>query len=166
MLGRAEEEGWATIEYSLHHREHTCPPASRKQCFPVHPPSPYPMHRPDPRLPAIPEGWPHHLHEANHLRGFPCPGLPALHPNGVAPSTTGPLEMSCSPDIIEQAVPGHPKSAAIAGWSCQFWLPWGSAPLFPSGPASHSGLQGVLHSHGTAAQDGQHPGRGPQPRKA
>ena len=120
VLGRREEEGWATIEYSLHHREHTCPPASRKQCFPVHPPSPYPMHRPDPRLPAIPEGGPHHVHEANHLRGFPCPGLPALHPNGVAPSTTGPLEMSCSPDIIEQAVPGHPKSAAIAGWSCQF----------------------------------------------
>ena len=41
VLGRGEEKGWATIEYSPHHSELTCPPAIRKLCFPVHPPSPY-----------------------------------------------------------------------------------------------------------------------------
>ena len=40
--------------------------------------SSYPMCTPDLGLPAIPEGWPHHLWEADHHRGFPCPGLPAL----------------------------------------------------------------------------------------
>ena len=43
MLGRGEEEGWATIEYSPHHSELTCPPAIGNLCFPVHTPSPYPM---------------------------------------------------------------------------------------------------------------------------
>ena len=43
VLGREEEEGWAASEYSLHHSALTCLPASRKQCFPVHPPSPYPV---------------------------------------------------------------------------------------------------------------------------
>ena len=41
VLGRGEKEGWATIECSPHHSELTCPPAIRKLCFPVHPPSPY-----------------------------------------------------------------------------------------------------------------------------
>ena len=41
VLGRGEEEGWATIEYSPCHSKLTCPPAIRKLCFPVHPPSPY-----------------------------------------------------------------------------------------------------------------------------
>ena len=31
VLGRGEEEGWATIEYSLHPNKHTCPPSSREQ---------------------------------------------------------------------------------------------------------------------------------------
>ena len=39
VLGRGEEEGWATIEYSPQHSELTYPPAIRKLCFPVHPPS-------------------------------------------------------------------------------------------------------------------------------
>ena len=77
VLGRGEEEGQATIEYSLHPSKSACPPASREQCFPVHAPSPTPC-VPDLRLPAIPEGWPHHSQEANHLRGFPWPGLPTL----------------------------------------------------------------------------------------
>ena len=37
LLGRGEEEGWATIEYSMCPREHACLPASRKQssqCIP------------------------------------------------------------------------------------------------------------------------------------
>ena len=37
VLGRGEEEGWATIEYPLCHSE------IRKLHFPVHPPYPYPM---------------------------------------------------------------------------------------------------------------------------
>ena len=77
VLERGEEKGQATIEYSLHPSEYTCPPASRQQFFPVHLSSPTP-HVPDLRPPAIPEGWPHHSQEAKHLRGFPCPGLPAL----------------------------------------------------------------------------------------
>ena len=40
VLGRGEEEGWATIEYSPHHSDLTCPQAIRKLCFPVHPPFP------------------------------------------------------------------------------------------------------------------------------
>ena len=43
VLGRGEEDGWATIEYSPHHSELTCLPAIRKLCFPVHPNSPYPV---------------------------------------------------------------------------------------------------------------------------
>ena len=42
VLGRGEKEEQAAIEYSLSPSEHTCPPASREQCFPVHPPSPSP----------------------------------------------------------------------------------------------------------------------------
>ena len=67
-----------TLTLTLGHNEHTCPPASSEQCFPVYPPSPYPTCVPDLRPPAILEGWHHHLQEADHLRGFPCPGLPAL----------------------------------------------------------------------------------------
>ena len=79
VLERGEEEGWATIEYSPHHSELTCPPAIRKLYFPMHPPFPLPcVHALDLRLPAIPEGWPHHFQEADHCRGFPCPGLPAF----------------------------------------------------------------------------------------
>ena len=86
VLGRGQEERQATTEYSLHPSEHACPSASREQCFPVHPPSPYPMCVPDMRLPAIPEGWPHHLQEANHLRGYtptdqrPAPPAPWKSP--------------------------------------------------------------------------------------
>ena len=74
VLGREEEQGWAAIEHSLHTSEHACPPASREQCCPVHPPSPT-LHAPDLRPPAILEGRPHHLWEADHLRLSP-PGLP------------------------------------------------------------------------------------------
>ena len=72
VLERGEEKGQATIEYSLHPSEYTCPPASRNLYFPVHPLSPYPVCTcQDLRLPAILEGWPHHLQEADHHRGFP-----------------------------------------------------------------------------------------------
>ena len=77
VLGRGEEEALTTIEYPLHPSECICSPASREQCFPVHPPSPTP-HAPDLRPPAILEDWRHHLREANHLRGFPWSGLPTL----------------------------------------------------------------------------------------
>ena len=64
------------------------PPASREQCYPVHPPSPM-LRRPDLRPPAILEGWLHHSWEANHPRGFPCPGLPARW-RGYTPGEQGP----------------------------------------------------------------------------
>ena len=71
-------------------------------------------------LPAILEGWHHHMQEADHCRGFPCPGLPAcplkgLHPRRAAPSTTSPWEKARSPEKLEQAWPGRAKSASIAG---------------------------------------------------
>ena len=44
VLGRGEEEGRATIEYSSRHSELTCLPALKKLCLPVHPPSAYPVH--------------------------------------------------------------------------------------------------------------------------
>ena len=43
VLGKGDEEEQATIEYSPDHSELTSLPAIRKLCFPVHPPSPYPM---------------------------------------------------------------------------------------------------------------------------
>ena len=66
VLGRGEGEGQSAIEYFLSPSECACPPASRDQCFPVHRPSPTPR-APHLRLSAIPEGWPHHSQEANHL---------------------------------------------------------------------------------------------------
>ena len=78
VLGRGEEERWATIEYSPHHSELTCPPLS-ESCASQFVPHPLLCGRsPDLRLPAIPEGWPHHLQETDHCRGYPCLGLPAL----------------------------------------------------------------------------------------
>ena len=50
------------------------------QCIP--PPLSH-AHAPDLRLPAIQEGWPHHLWEADHLRGFPC--LACLPLGGATP---------------------------------------------------------------------------------
>ena len=106
VLGRGEEEGWATIEYSAHHSELTCLPAIRNLYFPVHPLSPYPVCTcQDLRLPAILEGWPHHLQEADHCRGFPCPGMPAFW--RAAPSTTSAWEKARSPENLVQAWPGR-----------------------------------------------------------
>ena len=77
VLGKGEEAGQATIEYSLCPSECARLPGGREQSYPVHPPSPTPC-VPDLRPPVIQEGWPHHSWEADHLRGFPHPGLPAL----------------------------------------------------------------------------------------
>ena len=163
MLGRGEE-GWATIEYSLCPSERTCPPASKEQCFPVHPPSPT-LHAPDLRPPAILEDWPHQSWEANHLPGFLQPGLPALW-KGYTPMDQHPLEELCSPETPGQALPDTGKSASIVGQSTQFWLPWGSTPLSPSGLASPAHLRKALHSGRAAAQHRPPPGRAPQPRSA
>ena len=81
------------------------------------------------------------------------------------PSTTSTLEESRSPEKLEQALAGHGNSASIARQSCQFQLAWGSAPLFPRGPARCSCPQQVLHSHGEASQHHQHPGRVPYTKK-
>ena len=154
----------------------------------MHPPYPYSTCTPDLRSPAIKEGWPHHSWEANHLRGFPRPGLPpfwrgytsveqcpappAPWKSPTAPKhhsklclamdqllslqggpansscpgevphclpaallaaltlrrcctpakqlhrTTSPLEELRSPEMPEQALPGHRKSASIAVQTC------------------------------------------------
>ena len=134
MLGRGEEEGRAAIEYSLQPSKHACPPAIREHCFPVHPHSPTTC-APDLRLPAIPEDWPYHLWEAIHLWGFLQPGLSALW-RGYTPTEQCPLEELLGPEMPGQVPPRHRKSASMAEWSCQFRLPWGSAPFSPSSPAS------------------------------
>ena len=85
-MGRGEEEGRAAIEYSLSPSKHACLPASREQCFPVHPPSPYSTSMPDLRPPAIPEGWPHHLRESDHLRSFPYPGYTPMEQHAAPPA--------------------------------------------------------------------------------
>ena len=55
VLGRGEEKGRAAIEYSLSPSECVCLPASREQCYPVHPPS-LTLHAPALRPSAILEG--------------------------------------------------------------------------------------------------------------
>ena len=144
VLGRGEKEEWAEIEYSLHPSEHDSLPARREQCYPVHPPSPT-QHTPDLRPTAILEGLPHHTQEANNIRRFAY--------------TACPLEELNSPETSEQALPSHRKSASTVGWSCQFGLPWGSAPLSPSGPAIHSHPREMLYSHRAPTQHSLFPGR-------
>ena len=154
VLGRGEE-GWATIEHSLRPSECTWLPSSREQCFPVHPPSPTPCVL-DLRQPAIPQGLPHNSWEANDLQGFPWPGLACPSSGGTtlphgAASKHHPGRALQS-EARGKALPSHGKSASTAVWSCQFRLPWWSAPLPPSDMASGSQPRKVLHSHGAAAQ--------------
>ena len=63
------------------------PASEQRALLPSASPSPTPC-VPDLRLPAIPEGWPHHLWEANHLRGFPWPW--GLHSRRAVPSKRAP----------------------------------------------------------------------------
>ena len=128
-MGRGEEEGWAAIEYPLHPSKHTCLSSSRQQCDPMYPPSP--THRVlDLRPPAIPEGWPHHLREANHLRGFPHPGLPTLR-KGYTPAEQCP------------APPAPWKSSAAQKRQSKLCLAMESLPPLPGSPA-HSGCPGEV----------------------
>lgn len=163
--GRRGEEGPAAIEYSLHPSEHACPPANREQCYPVHTPSPTLV--PDLRLPAILEGWPHHLQEVNHLRGFPHPGLPTLWRGYILteqhPAPPAPWKSSAAQKRqrkLCQATGSLPPSC----WAVLPVPAAQSAPLSPSGPASRSHLQEVLHSRGAVAQHHQPPGRALWPR--
>ena len=77
VLGRAEKKGWApynTPHATASSLAHQLSESCASQC--IHPPrTPGTL---DLRLPAILEGWLHHLWEANHCRSFPCLGLPAL----------------------------------------------------------------------------------------
>ena len=55
------------------------PVSYQKAVLPSASPLPLPSAcTPELRLSAVPKGWPHHLWEADHRRGFSCPGLPAL----------------------------------------------------------------------------------------
>ena len=92
MLGRGKEERRAAIEYSLHCSKRAChqlAESSAPLCIPC---SPSP-HAPVVRPPAIPEGWPHHLWEANPLWGCSRPGLPTLW-RGCTPQGSAPWESS------------------------------------------------------------------------
>ena len=109
-------------------------------------PSPSRMHETWGCLPSQREGWPQHLPEAYHHRSFPLPWpacpLEGLHPRGAAPSTASSQKKACSPEKLEQARPGHEKSASIIRQSFQVGLPWGRAFWVLSGPASCSSLWG------------------------
>ena len=164
-MGRREEKGRAAIEHFLHRSKRACPPASREQCFPVHPPSP--TCTPDLRPPAIPEGWPHHSGR-RPPQGIclprPARPLEGLHPRGVAPSTTSPLEELPGPETPEQALPRCGKSASTTGQSCQFQLPWGSTPLFLSSQLATPALRRCCTGTWSSRPEPPPPGRAPQPR--
>ena len=83
---------------------------------------------PDLRMPAILEGWPHHLWESDHHRGFPCPGLPALwrgytpkeqHPVPPAPWKRSAAQKSYSKlsQAMQNLLPlwGSPSSSGCPG---------------------------------------------------
>ena len=99
VVGRGEEERWASMEYILCPSMCACLPASREKSFPDHPLFPSPC-MPGQKPPAILVDWLHHLCEANHHRSFPWPGLP--------------IHRKC-PIPVRQA--------------CQHCLPSGGAPL-------------------------------------
>ena len=169
-MGRVEEKEWATIEYSPHQSKLTClsllahsyQKAVLLSASP--PPHAYPL---DLRLPVTPEGWPHHLWEADHHRHFPCPGLPT--PGGATPTQSS--TQHCQPPG-KGPQPRKPGTSSV--WPCNICLPpevvlpiqllWVRAPWVLSGLASFSCPLGVLHSCGTAAQHHQPPGSAPQPK--
>ena len=147
------------------------PTSYQKSVLPSASPLPLPhAHAPDLRLPAILEGWPHHLQEANHHRGFPCPGLPApwmgYTPCGAAPSTTSPLEKDRSPEKLEQTWPVRAISTSILRQSSRFSCPGEEHLGFSAAQLASPTLRGVLHSCGTAAQHHQHPARAPTAQKS
>ena len=119
---------------------------------------------PDLRLPAILEGCPQHLWEAD-------PALACLTSGGTTllrssspdcqPSGKGP-----QPRKARTSWPSHAKSASILRWSCQSQLPWGRAHWVLSILASRSHPWGVLHSCATASQYSQPPARAPITQRA
>ena len=57
----------------------------------------------------MPEGWPHHLLEANHFRGFPPPGLPALW-RGYTPTEQRPAP----PTPWKSSMAQRPRNARVS----------------------------------------------------
>ena len=95
VLGRGEKEGWATIEYSPHHSEVTCPPASRKLCFPVHPlPLPCACMHVGPEATCHPGGLASPFAGSQPLQGLslPWPACPLeeLYPHRANPAPLAP----------------------------------------------------------------------------
>ena len=161
--GRGGGVGW--------HRIHPTPqrghlPASyQKSVLPTASPLPLCHARvPDLRLPAILEGCPQHLWEAD-------PALACLTSGGTTllrssspdcqPSGKGP-----QPRKARTSWPSHAKSASILRWSCQSQLPWGRAHWVLSIPASSSHTLAFLHSCCTASQYCQPPARAPITQRA
>ena len=134
-----------TLSTTVSSLAHQLAESCASQCIP--PPLPHTCAR-DLRVPAIPESWPQHLQEADHHRGLPFPGLPALWRGYTLQSNTQhcqPLRKGPQPRKLEQALHSCAKSASIAEQSCQLRLPWGRAPWVLSGPGFCSHPQGVLH---------------------
>ena len=108
VFGTGEEEGWATIEYSLHHSEHACPPATREQSFLGHPPSLLHMRLARSLLPSGQTGLTT-CGKPTTTTAFP--GLACPHTRSAPilqskpPSTAHPQEELCSPGAPGQALP-------------------------------------------------------------
>ena len=129
-----DEEGWATIEYSLCPSMHACLPASREQSFPAYPlfPTPY---TPGRKPPAILVDWPHHLREDNHHSSFPQPSLPAHRKSPTPAEQARPAPPALGKSSTSQEHQGKPCPAMQ------------SAPSPQCVPASVAHLQEELHSH-------------------
>ena len=117
MLGRGEEEGQATIEYSLCPSLGAFPPASREQRFPAHPPSLHPL----------------------------CVWLEATcHPRGLA---SPPLGSHPPPSLSLDNLPTHRKCPTLVEQAAQHCSPLGRAPWPRSSRANPAGPWEVCLHH-------------------
>ena len=146
--GRGEEVGHHRI-LPTPQRAHL-PTSYQKAVLPSASPLPLPHAlAQDLRLPAIPEGWPHHLQEATTAGAFPA--LACLPPGG-ATSTQSSTQHHQPPRKRPQCRKARTSSAQPCDICLHpevvlpIQLPWGRAPWVLSGPASFSHPWGVLHA--------------------
>ena len=124
---------------------------------------------PDLRPPAIPEGWPHHLQEADHLRGFSCPGLPTLWrgytPMEQRPAPPTPWKSSAAQKHQSELFPAMGSRSPLQGSPASSGCPGEALPCFSAAWLAAP----TLGRHCTPAEQLPriaHPRRAPQPRNA
>ena len=155
-MRRGEEEGRASIEYSLSPRECTCLPASREQCFPLHPPPRPHVHLTRGSLPS------RRTDLTTHRKPTTSGAFPGL---ACPPSGGATLLWSNHPAFPMPGRAPWPYSATGSlPPSCESCPPWGSTPLPWSNLASPARPWEALHFHRAATQHRLPPGRVPWPR--